>query len=302
LLICGSILISTPNSDASGVWKRTTWTFVECFYSNSVLHFANWLQFSEKTIVFTTSYFLTPVLIIGICFVANMQLAFPKKTLLIPAVLFGLSIAQILPTPKTLLVLILLLTLILIFDKFRKFEKKSIYKYDLTNTFFVMIFLVAMLPQIPLTKSQNFQVCESERIASRAKVIEIAEVLDSLGFKRGTFAMGADLDLMRLTLDSKCSDFKDKSLGGILIAIAETGFPAASSFGSVLVDSDIDRSDFAEDNLSLITSREVAPTGCFIEWEKLRETSRVKVEFMNHVFGARITCVDSTSLEQGRKG
>lgn len=87
--------------------------------------------------------------------------------------------------------------------------------------------------------------------------------------------MDADLDVMRFRLVSKCSDFDNKSLGGVLIAIAETGFPAASSLGPILIRSDVDRSDFAENNLALLNSREIKPVGCFIEWEKLRETSRI---------------------------
>jgi hypothetical protein len=247
------------------------------------------LQFSEKTIVFTTSYFLTPVLIVGICFIANIQLPFPKRIVLLGTLIFSLFISQIFSTPRVLFLLFCLLLVILIFRKLHNSEN-VILKNAVVKTLLMAIFLVVFLPQIPLVKSPTFQVCESERINARAKIIQIAEELDSFGFKRGTLLMGADLDVMRLRLVSKCSDFDGKSLGGVLIAIAETGFPAASSLGPILIGSDVDRNDFAEDNLALMNSREVKPGGCFIEWEELRETSRIEVEFMNHTFGARLTC------------
>ena len=247
------------------------------------------LQFSEKTIVFTTSYFLTPVLIVGICFIANIQVPFPKRIILLSTLIFSLFISQIFSTPRVLFFFICLLLVFIIFRKFHNTEK-VIFKNTMVKTLSIAIFLVAFLPQIPLVKSPTFQDCESDRITARAKIIQIAEELDSLGFKRGTLSMGADLDVMRLRLVSKCSDFDNKSLGGVLIAIAETGFPAASSLGPILIGSDVDRNDFAEDNLALINSREVKPGGCFLEWEELRETSRIEVEFMNHTFGARLTC------------
>ncbi len=247
------------------------------------------LQFSEKTIVFTTSYFLTPVLIVGICFIANIQLPFPKRIILLGVLIFSLFVSQIFSTPRVLFLLICLLFVFLIFRKLHNSEN-VIHENTVVKTLLMAIFLVTFLPQIPLAKSPTFQVCESERITARAKIIQTAEELDSLGFKRGTLLMGADLDVMRLRLVSKCSDFDGKSLGGVLIAIAETGFPAASSLGPILIGSDVDRKDFAEDNLALMNSREVKPGGCFIEWEELRETSRIEVEFMNHTFGARLTC------------
>lgn len=247
------------------------------------------LQFSEKTIVFTTSYFLTPVLIVGICFIANIHFPCPKRIVLLSTYIFSLFTLQIFSTPIFLFFLVCQLLVFIIFRKLYN-PDKVIFKSTVVKTLLIAIFLVALLPQIPLVKSPTFQDCESERITARAKIIQIAETLDTLGFKRGTLSMGADLNVMRLRLISKCSDFDDKSLGGVLIAIAETGFPAASSLGPILVASDVDRNDFAEDNLALINSREVKPSGCFIEWEELRETSRIKVEFMNHTFGARLTC------------
>ena len=247
------------------------------------------LQFSEKTIVFTTSYFLTPVLIVGICFVANQQLFLPEKIALGIAFL-GVFVSQIFPAPRTLLFLICLLIISLIFEKLQNVKMNSIFKKPVTNTFLIMIFLSAFLSQFTFNKSPDFQVCESERIAARAKIIQVAEKLDSLGFKRGSLAMGADLDVMRLRLVSKCSDFDNKSLGGVLVAIAETGFLTASSFGAISIESEVNRNDFAEDNLALLNSREIKPGGCFIEWEKLHDSSRIKVEFMNQTFGARLTC------------
>ena len=251
------------------------------------------LQFSNKTIVFTTSYFLTPVLITGICFVANARINVSKKFILLLSLPAFYSLRYFSPI-YVLLILLGILFLCLVWEnlKFLSLIGAS-FRLGLSKILLPVMLMVVILSNLSFGRPSDFQICESARIDARTKVIEVAGALDAIGFQRGTLLMGADLDILRKTLKSECSDFNGKPLGGFLIAVAETGFPAASSLGSIVIESDVNESDFAEENLALIANREIKSSSCYVNWKILNGTSQIKLSFMNVDFGASIECPDN---------
>lgn len=252
--------------------------------------FILYLQFSGRTILFTTSYFLTPVLILGLCLLSNFKVAHSNKYL-ITSFLIVLLLLKFVGAKEILLIVLLCLTLILLSRKLEFISSKCVkFRQDSSKFFIVVVLLASCLVNFELHKPINFVQCDDARVAVRAKVVEVAKTLDALGFKRGTLWMGADLDVLRESLVSDCSDFDGKPLGGILIAIAETGFLTPSSLGSIVIDSNVNRSDFAEDNLAFLNSREQKPNGCYLEWEIPVESSKLRFNFMSVDFGARLTC------------
>ena len=251
------------------------------------------LQFSNRTIVFTTSYFLTPVLILGICFVSNSRIDFSGRFLLLFTLPLFFLLKQIEAT-YVLLALILILLILLSWGRFEQISKLGMrWRMKLSEFLLPSMLMVVLITNVSLEKPSDFDICGSARIDARAKVIEIAETLDSQGFKRGTLLMGADLAVLREPLNSECVDFNGKPLGGILIAVAQTGFPAASTLGQINTISDVNRSDFIESNLAFILAREVKPTTCYLNWESPSEKSQIRFNFMKVDFGARINCPEN---------
>jgi hypothetical protein len=193
-----------------------------------------------------------------------------------------------------LTILLAVLFLSLTWEKFKfLWLAGTRFQLGLSRILMFTMLMVVLLSNLSFVKPPNFYICESARIEARAKVIEVADQLDATGFKRGTLLMGADLDVLRKTLISKCADFNGKPLGGFLIAIAETGFPAASSLGRIVVDSDVDTSDFAEENLAMIANREIKTSSCYLNWEARNETTQINLSFMNVDFGGTIKCPDN---------
>lgn len=251
------------------------------------------LQFSDRTILFTTTYFLTPVLILGICFISNSKFQFRRRFFffLILSLFFLLKYIQAWHILATLLLVFFLLL------SLGKFELTSglglRWRKRLVEFFLPSMLMVVLFSNTVLEKPSDFHICESARIDARAKVIEVANKLDSYGFKRGTLLMGADLEVLRKPVSSDCDDFNGKPLSNFLIAVAETGFPFASSLGKIESNADITLDSFAEDSLAFVTNRVVKPTTCYINWERLSNDSQMSFSFMEVEFGATIKCPEN---------
>jgi hypothetical protein len=251
------------------------------------------LQFSNRTIVFTTSYFLTPVLIFGICILSNSRIKFTKRFLL----LFTLPLFFLLEYVDTIYILLAIMIFVGMFlfgGSFEYISRLGKRSQMIVSEFLLpSMLLVILLTNVPLEKPSDFDDCESARIDARAKVIEVADALDSQGFKRGTLLMGADLEVLREPLSSECVDFNGKSLGGFLIAVAQTGFPAASTLGQIDIVSDVNPNDFIENSLAFISNREVKPTTCFLNWGRPDKDSQIRFNFMKVDFAAIINCPEN---------
>ncbi len=145
-------------------------------------------------------------------------------------------------------------------------------------------------PIITNTRSDDFGICETTRIEMRAEVIKTSTLLDQLGFRRGTLIMGADMDVIRTQIRSKCADFDNKPLGGVLVAISQTGFPSAAVLGTVNTGLEYDVDDFVEQNLSHIEGRTNAPTSCYINFRKFFDGSDLVLQISGSKLGVYLKC------------
>lgn len=243
------------------------------------------LQLLGKTIIFTTFYFLTPVLVTGLILLSRFQF-FLSGFWVFASILFPSIFVFFRPNEWVLLLTSLIFLGFLGSSLILRLGKSLSHFGSAFVSFLILTFLMYSLsPFILRSRPHDFNICETARVEMRSEIIKTSTLLDRLGHKRGTLIMGADLELIREPIHSKCGDFNDKSLGGVLIAISQTGFPSAAVLGDVNSDLEYNKKDFIEQSLSYIEDRAKAPRSCYLNFTKLSDGSDLKL----HIAGSNLS-------------
>jgi hypothetical protein len=249
------------------------------------------LQLLERTIIFTTSYFLTPVILMGIILLSRIQISL-NRYWLATSLFLASTFVFIFQIGWTLYLISAITVGIFGYLLTSRQYKKNFFQFSPTlMAFIILTFMMkSFSPIITNTRSDDFGICETTRIEMRAEVIKASTLLDQLGFRRGTLIMGADMDVIRNQIRSKCSDFDNKPLGGVLIAISQTGFPSAAVLGAVNAGLEYDVDDFVEQNLSHIEGRTNAPTSCYVNFRKSFDGSDLVLQISGSKLGVDLKC------------
>lgn len=248
------------------------------------------LQILDRTIIFTTSYFLTPVILMGFIFLSRLEITL-KSALFFASIVVSFSVVYILDSSWAVFVCLVAFVGLLSFffvvglkSDFGGFVK------IFTSFLILSILIKSLAPMILTGRPNDFGICEVTRIQMRSELIEASTLLDQLGFSRGSLIMGADLDIIRSSIKSQCQDFNNKPLGPILVAISQTGFPSAAVLGAVKPTLEYKKNDFVEQNLAYIEGRYNAPTSCYINLTKSTGSSDSILTIAGREIGVDLKC------------
>lgn len=259
--------------------------------SNSIYLMIFLAQVTGKTIALTTSYFTTPFLFVACITIAIGSFGILKTydfSNISWKVLTLFVVLQLIIGFKPGIFFCIIAAIFIIISISNLIRQKlptSAYFYVSFSTICLLIFLSTSLSSAQSKFSLNPAYglpasCNKMRVLQRSQILSIAKKLDHEFGKRGTLTMGVSDAVFKSRIISKCSEFDEISIAVPLLALAEMGFPAASSLGNINSNIVQIKNDFPYESLSNILNRQNLPNGCYVDWRIPKKPEFAKVTLL----------------------